>query len=132
KEKMMMYKQAEQGIPLQAEQADWLADTDEEIDEQENWKHITFSWQRFRRKGLKRQKEAKKLSKTDKKREKDKESRARQRIQPEITAGSARHSQTQSKKEIKEVKDPKVKSRGHYCQIFKDSRANWEIERSRT
>ncbi|GKF34480.1 retrotransposon protein, putative, ty1-copia subclass [Tanacetum coccineum] len=35
KEKMMMCKQAEQGIPLQAEQADWLADTDEEIDEHE-------------------------------------------------------------------------------------------------
>ncbi|GJV08686.1 retrovirus-related pol polyprotein from transposon TNT 1-94 [Tanacetum coccineum] len=34
KEKMMMCKQAEQGVPLQAEQADWLADTDEEIDEQ--------------------------------------------------------------------------------------------------
>ncbi|GJW67307.1 retrovirus-related pol polyprotein from transposon TNT 1-94 [Tanacetum coccineum] len=34
-EKMMMYKQAEQGVPLQAEQADWLEDTDEEIDEQE-------------------------------------------------------------------------------------------------
>ncbi|GJS48316.1 retrovirus-related pol polyprotein from transposon TNT 1-94 [Tanacetum coccineum] len=32
KEKMMMCKQAEQGVPLQA---DWLADTDEEIDEQE-------------------------------------------------------------------------------------------------
>ncbi|GKD22734.1 hypothetical protein Tco_1224437, partial [Tanacetum coccineum] len=35
KEKMMMCKQAEQGVPLQAEQADWLADTDEEIGEQE-------------------------------------------------------------------------------------------------
>ncbi|GJT24702.1 retrovirus-related pol polyprotein from transposon TNT 1-94 [Tanacetum coccineum] len=35
KEKMMMCKQAEQGVPLQAEQADWLEDTDEEIDEQE-------------------------------------------------------------------------------------------------
>ncbi|GKD05689.1 hypothetical protein Tco_1180663 [Tanacetum coccineum] len=33
KEKMMMYKQAEQGVPMQAEQADWLMDTDEEIDE---------------------------------------------------------------------------------------------------
>ncbi|GJW16648.1 retrovirus-related pol polyprotein from transposon TNT 1-94 [Tanacetum coccineum] len=30
KEKMMMCKQAEQGVPLQAEQADWLEDTDEE------------------------------------------------------------------------------------------------------
>ncbi|GKA38546.1 hypothetical protein Tco_0731097 [Tanacetum coccineum] len=35
KEKMMMCKQAEQGVPLQAEQVDWLADTDAEIDEQE-------------------------------------------------------------------------------------------------
>ncbi|GKG18337.1 reverse transcriptase domain-containing protein, partial [Tanacetum coccineum] len=38
KDKMMMCKQAEQaeqGVPLQAEQADWLEDTDEEIDEQE-------------------------------------------------------------------------------------------------
>ncbi|GJX82405.1 hypothetical protein Tco_0331886 [Tanacetum coccineum] len=35
KEKMMMCKQAEQGVQLQAEQADWLEDTDEEIDEQE-------------------------------------------------------------------------------------------------
>ncbi|GKB36646.1 hypothetical protein Tco_0881588, partial [Tanacetum coccineum] len=76
-------------------------------------------------------KKKQKRSKTDKKREKDKESRARQRNQPEIAAGSVKLSQTQSKKEIKEVKDPKVKSRGHYCQIFKDSRANWEIERSR-
>ncbi|GJX72160.1 hypothetical protein Tco_0309331 [Tanacetum coccineum] len=50
---------------------------------------------------------SKKRSKTDKKREKDKESRARQRNQPEIAAGSARHSQTQSKKEIKEVKSQK-------------------------
>ncbi|GKB06284.1 hypothetical protein Tco_0834517 [Tanacetum coccineum] len=48
KEKMMMCKQAEQGVPLQAEQADWLANTDEEIDKR-NWKHITISWQRFRR-----------------------------------------------------------------------------------
>ncbi|GJU32465.1 hypothetical protein Tco_1176054 [Tanacetum coccineum] len=32
KEKMMICKQAEQGVPLQA---DWLEDTDEEIDEQE-------------------------------------------------------------------------------------------------
>ncbi|GKD03395.1 hypothetical protein Tco_1178369, partial [Tanacetum coccineum] len=33
KEKMLWCKQAEKGIPLQAEQADWLEDTDEEIDE---------------------------------------------------------------------------------------------------
>nr|GFB72572.1 hypothetical protein [Tanacetum cinerariifolium]GFB72584.1 hypothetical protein [Tanacetum cinerariifolium] len=30
KEKMLLCKQAEQGVPLQAEQYDWLADTDEE------------------------------------------------------------------------------------------------------
>ncbi|GJS77692.1 hypothetical protein Tco_0727573 [Tanacetum coccineum] len=39
KEKMMMCKQAEQGFPLQA---DWLADTDEEIDEQELEAHYSF------------------------------------------------------------------------------------------
>ncbi|GJT69418.1 retrovirus-related pol polyprotein from transposon TNT 1-94 [Tanacetum coccineum] len=42
KEKMMMCKQAEQGVPLQAEQADWLADTDEEIDEHELEAHYSF------------------------------------------------------------------------------------------
>ncbi|GJR04638.1 retrovirus-related pol polyprotein from transposon TNT 1-94 [Tanacetum coccineum] len=42
KEKMMMCKQAEQGVPLQAEQADWLADTDEEIDEQKLEAHYSF------------------------------------------------------------------------------------------
>nr|GEY86882.1 hypothetical protein [Tanacetum cinerariifolium] len=31
KEKMLLCKQAEQGVPLQAEQYDWLADTDEEV-----------------------------------------------------------------------------------------------------
>ncbi|GKA35296.1 hypothetical protein Tco_0721787 [Tanacetum coccineum] len=41
-EKMMMCKQAEQGVPLQSEQADWLADTDEEIDEQELEAHYSF------------------------------------------------------------------------------------------
>ncbi|GJR17532.1 hypothetical protein Tco_0966059 [Tanacetum coccineum] len=35
KEKMLLCKQARKGVPLQAEQADWLEDTDEEIDEQE-------------------------------------------------------------------------------------------------
>ncbi|GJQ94907.1 hypothetical protein Tco_0006046 [Tanacetum coccineum] len=38
----MMCKQAEQGVPLQAEQADWLADTDEEIDEQELEAHYSY------------------------------------------------------------------------------------------
>ncbi|GJV03106.1 hypothetical protein Tco_1336675 [Tanacetum coccineum] len=42
KEKMMTCKQAEHGVPLQAEQADWLADTDEEIDEQELEAHYSF------------------------------------------------------------------------------------------
>nr|GEY44956.1 hypothetical protein [Tanacetum cinerariifolium] len=32
KEKMLLCKQYEQGVPLQAEQYDWLADTNEEID----------------------------------------------------------------------------------------------------
>nr|GEX35182.1 hypothetical protein [Tanacetum cinerariifolium] len=35
KEKTLLCKQAEQSVPLQAEQYDWLANTDEEIDEQE-------------------------------------------------------------------------------------------------
>ncbi|GKD88911.1 retrovirus-related pol polyprotein from transposon TNT 1-94 [Tanacetum coccineum] len=35
KEKMLLCKQAKKGVLLQVEQADWLADTDEEIDEQE-------------------------------------------------------------------------------------------------
>ncbi|GKD84893.1 retrovirus-related pol polyprotein from transposon TNT 1-94, partial [Tanacetum coccineum] len=42
KEKMMMCKQAEHGVPLQVEQADWLADTDEEIDEHELEAHYSF------------------------------------------------------------------------------------------
>ncbi|GJU89506.1 retrovirus-related pol polyprotein from transposon TNT 1-94 [Tanacetum coccineum] len=42
KEKMMMCKQAEQGVPLQAEQADWLEDMDEEIDEQELETHYSY------------------------------------------------------------------------------------------
>ncbi|GJR29355.1 hypothetical protein Tco_1105587 [Tanacetum coccineum] len=42
KEKMMMCKQVEKGVPLQAEQADWLEDTDEEIDEQELEVHYGF------------------------------------------------------------------------------------------
>nr|GEV49908.1 hypothetical protein [Tanacetum cinerariifolium] len=42
KEKMLLYKQAKQGVPLQAEQYDWLADTDEEIDEQELEAHYSY------------------------------------------------------------------------------------------
>ncbi|GKG38904.1 hypothetical protein Tco_0460616, partial [Tanacetum coccineum] len=45
---MLLCKKAKKGVPLQAEQADWLADTDEEIDEQELEAHITI-WQRSRR-----------------------------------------------------------------------------------
>ncbi|GKB43038.1 hypothetical protein Tco_0887980 [Tanacetum coccineum] len=33
KEKILLYKQAKKGVPLQVEQADWLEDTDEEINE---------------------------------------------------------------------------------------------------
>nr|GEV44732.1 hypothetical protein [Tanacetum cinerariifolium] len=42
KEKMLLCKQAEKGVPLQAEQYDWLADTDEEIDEQELGAHYSY------------------------------------------------------------------------------------------
>nr|GEV50346.1 hypothetical protein [Tanacetum cinerariifolium] len=42
KEKMLLCKQAEQGVPLQAKQYDWLADTDEEIDEQELEAHYNY------------------------------------------------------------------------------------------
>ncbi|GJS84039.1 hypothetical protein Tco_0750580 [Tanacetum coccineum] len=48
KEKMLLCKQAEKGVPLQTEQSDWLADTDEEIDDQELEAH-TAIWQRSRR-----------------------------------------------------------------------------------
>ncbi|GKF57553.1 hypothetical protein Tco_0171090, partial [Tanacetum coccineum] len=59
KEKMMTCKQAEQCVPLQAEQADWLEDTDEEIEEQELEAHYSFmakiqevlpeeSWNRYK------------------------------------------------------------------------------------
>ncbi|GKD98572.1 hypothetical protein Tco_1382469 [Tanacetum coccineum] len=41
-EKMLLCKQADKGVPLQAEQADWLEDTDEEIDEQELEAHYGF------------------------------------------------------------------------------------------
>nr|GFA01579.1 hypothetical protein [Tanacetum cinerariifolium] len=42
KEKMLLCKLAEQGVPLQAEQYDWLADTDEEVDEQELEAHYSY------------------------------------------------------------------------------------------
>ncbi|GJR68096.1 hypothetical protein Tco_0014161 [Tanacetum coccineum] len=39
---MLLCKQAEKGVPLQAEQADWLEDTDEEINEQELEAHYNY------------------------------------------------------------------------------------------
>nr|GEU29208.1 retrotransposon protein, putative, Ty1-copia subclass [Tanacetum cinerariifolium] len=42
KEKMLLCKQAEQGVSLQAELYDWQADTDEEIDEQEFEAHYSY------------------------------------------------------------------------------------------
>ncbi|GKD26503.1 integrase, catalytic region, zinc finger, CCHC-type containing protein [Tanacetum coccineum] len=42
KEKMLLCKQAEKGVPLQAEQSDWLADTDDGINEQELEAHYSF------------------------------------------------------------------------------------------
>nr|GEW79643.1 retrotransposon protein, putative, unclassified [Tanacetum cinerariifolium] len=42
KEKMLLCKQAEQGVPLQAKQYDCLADTDEEVDEQELEAHYSY------------------------------------------------------------------------------------------
>nr|GEX82649.1 hypothetical protein [Tanacetum cinerariifolium] len=42
KEKMLLCKQAEKGVSFQVEQYDWLADTDEEIDEQELEAHYSY------------------------------------------------------------------------------------------
>nr|GEV00712.1 hypothetical protein [Tanacetum cinerariifolium] len=42
KEKMLLCKQAEKGVPLQAEKYDWLADTNKEIDEQELEAHYSY------------------------------------------------------------------------------------------
>nr|GEY91941.1 hypothetical protein [Tanacetum cinerariifolium] len=42
KKRMLLCKQAEKGVPLQAEQSDWLATTNEEIDEQELEAHYNF------------------------------------------------------------------------------------------
>ncbi|GKC41961.1 hypothetical protein Tco_1059683 [Tanacetum coccineum] len=85
-----------------------------------------YSGHGSRGKGLKRQKEAKTVKNRQETVKRQKESRARQRNQSEITAGSARHSQTQSKIEIKKVKKSNYKSRGQLCQVFKDSRAYFE------
>ncbi|GJV71239.1 hypothetical protein Tco_1491234 [Tanacetum coccineum] len=43
---VQQYKPAEKGVPLQAEQSDWLADTDEEIDEHDLEAHYSTE-QRF-------------------------------------------------------------------------------------
>nr|GEX35043.1 integrase, catalytic region, zinc finger, CCHC-type, peptidase aspartic, catalytic [Tanacetum cinerariifolium] len=42
KEKMLLCKQAEQDVPLQAEQCDWLVDTDEKFDEHELEAHCSY------------------------------------------------------------------------------------------
>nr|GEW99460.1 hypothetical protein [Tanacetum cinerariifolium] len=42
KEKVLLCKKTDQGVPLQAEQYDWLAETDEEIDEQELEAHYSY------------------------------------------------------------------------------------------
>nr|GEY96551.1 retrovirus-related Pol polyprotein from transposon TNT 1-94 [Tanacetum cinerariifolium] len=42
KEKMLLCKQAEQGVSMQAEQYDWLANTDEEVDKQELEAHYSY------------------------------------------------------------------------------------------
>ncbi|GKB35626.1 retrovirus-related pol polyprotein from transposon TNT 1-94 [Tanacetum coccineum] len=42
KENMLLCKQVEKGVSLQAEQSNWLADTDDEIDEQELEAHYSF------------------------------------------------------------------------------------------
>nr|GEX20306.1 hypothetical protein [Tanacetum cinerariifolium] len=42
KEKMLLCKEAEKGVPLEAKQADWLEETDEEIDKQELEAHYSF------------------------------------------------------------------------------------------
>nr|GEW89109.1 putative Gag-Pol polyprotein [Tanacetum cinerariifolium] len=42
KEKMLLCKQAKKGVSLQVEQADWLANTNEEIDEQEFEAHYSY------------------------------------------------------------------------------------------
>ncbi|GKC86631.1 putative reverse transcriptase domain-containing protein [Tanacetum coccineum] len=42
KEKILLCKQVEKGAQLQAEQSDWLADTDEEINEQELEAHYSY------------------------------------------------------------------------------------------
>ncbi|GJX37536.1 hypothetical protein Tco_0250839 [Tanacetum coccineum] len=42
KENILLCKQVEVGVPFQAKQADWLEDTDEEVDEQELEAHYSY------------------------------------------------------------------------------------------
>nr|GEW07365.1 hypothetical protein [Tanacetum cinerariifolium] len=42
KENMLLYKQDKKGVPLQAKQADWLEDKDDEINEQELEAHYNY------------------------------------------------------------------------------------------
>ncbi|GKC20273.1 hypothetical protein Tco_1022423 [Tanacetum coccineum] len=42
KDKMMLSKQEEKGVPLSVEEGDWLADNDEEPDEQELKAHYMY------------------------------------------------------------------------------------------
>ncbi|GKF72173.1 hypothetical protein Tco_0208287, partial [Tanacetum coccineum] len=42
KENMLLCKQAEKGVPLQVKQSNWLADTEEEINQQELEAHYSF------------------------------------------------------------------------------------------
>nr|GEV36562.1 kinesin-like protein KIN-8A isoform X2 [Tanacetum cinerariifolium] len=42
KEKMLLCKQAKKGVPLQVKQYDWLADTDDEIDEHDLEAHYSY------------------------------------------------------------------------------------------
>nr|GFC23911.1 hypothetical protein [Tanacetum cinerariifolium] len=46
REKMLLCKQEEAGIQVNAEQADWKDDTDDESDDQD-WKHIICIWLNF-------------------------------------------------------------------------------------
>nr|GEV86906.1 hypothetical protein [Tanacetum cinerariifolium]GEV87963.1 hypothetical protein [Tanacetum cinerariifolium] len=42
RKRWLFYKQAKKGVPLQAEQTDWLEDMNEEIDEQELEAHYSY------------------------------------------------------------------------------------------
>ncbi|GJU00296.1 hypothetical protein Tco_1110634 [Tanacetum coccineum] len=48
KEKMLLCKQAKKGVQLQAEQSDWLADTDEKLMNKRVGSTFQLTWQRSR------------------------------------------------------------------------------------